>query len=142
MSAQPVGRPYDLRRPIFELIEGNGVEDSTFDIKDLLKRIRAIELQTAEIHEILQLSTEDSQKDIETSAVKSLWNLFWVSQIIGLASLVVAELITSLGSNITSNLKFLGLGLTFIALECVFLVKLREWRGAMHGGEKDQPADV
>src|SRR5258708_2941091 len=142
MSAQPVGRPYDLRRPIFELIEGNGAEDSSFETKDLLKRIRAIELQTAEIREILQLSTEDTHKDIETSGVKSLWNVFWVSQIIGLASLVVAELVTGLGPTSKSNLKFLGLGLTFIALECVFLAKLREWRGAMHGGEKDIPADV
>src|SRR5258708_5030739 len=110
MSAQPIGRPYDLRRPIFELIEGNG--------------------------------SEDSHKDVETSGVKSLWNVLWASQIIGLASLVFAELVTGLGPTSKSNLKFLGLGLTFIALECVFLAKLREWRGAMHGGEKDMPADV
>ena len=136
MSAQSIGSPYDVRRPVFELIEGNGVEEVSFETRDLLKRIRAIELHVIEIREILQLSTVGTQTEIRASAIKSLWKVFWISQTIGLASLVTAELTKTFG-RITADLKFLGLGLTFIALESVFLAKLRVGRKIGNGEEED-----
>src|SRR6266550_187304 len=98
MSAQPVGRPYNLRRPVFELIEGSGAR--AFDeVQDLPSRIRTIELQTAEIREMLLVSVA-SERDAKASSIKSLRKLFWFSQIVGFASLVIAELTTVFGKDI------------------------------------------
>jgi hypothetical protein len=135
MSAQPIGRPYDLRRPPFELIEGSGARD--FDeVQDLPGRIRAIELQTAEIRELLQGSVE-SQRDAKASSIKALWRLFWFSQIVGFVSLVIAELTSYFGKGTLSNLKFLGLCLTFIALESALLAKLASRSVNTNGKQKD-----
>jgi hypothetical protein len=136
MPAQAVGRPYDLRRPVFELIEGSGAR-AFDDVQDLPSRVRAIELQTAEIREMLQVSVE-SRRDANASSIKSLWNLFWFSQIVGFASLVIAELTSVFGKSIVSNLKFLGLCLTFIALESALLAKLASRSAKINGEQNDK----
>jgi len=126
--------PYRLTRPVFDLIPGGRVDRDELESYDLTERLRTIESQNREILEILAPLSEGETGLVSKSAVKPLWYLFWVCQISGLVSLVMADLPRLL--TIKGDVKFLGLALTFIGLESAFLAKFAERRVTKHAEEK------
>jgi len=132
MESESAARnPYRLTRPVFDLIPGGRVDTRDLESDEFAERLRKIEDQNAEILQIL--GRGDLRTTQEVLPLKPLWYLFWLCQIIGLASLLMAEIGLS---TIKGDLKFLGLGLTFIALEAAFLAKFAEGQIAKHGKEK------
>ncbi len=78
---------------------------------------------------------QESSVSKSSSARKTLWRTFWFCQIIGLCSLLSAEFIGNADLKLVPHLKFLGLGLILVALECVFLARLSESKRMNHGEE-------
>gem|GEM_PF-5594991 len=133
--------PYSSTRPVFDLIPGGQTKSYDKASEDVIERLQVIESQNAEILRMLGMAIQDESGQETSSSVKLLWRMFLSCQIVGFATLIVAEL-GRLAFEPTKNLRFLGLGLIFVAIESVLVAKFLQNRGGSHGSEATADTDL
>lgn len=135
-----VRNPYSSTRPVFDLIPGGRKDIYDKESDEILETLQAIEKHTAETYRMVDVLVQGGAEESVSSSAKSVWRLFWSCQIIGFSSLIGAEL-GRLGLDATKNLRFLGLGLIFVALECVLVAKFLDYRGVSYGRKETPDTD-